>query len=121
VEESSEQINNNSEAGCGDASCGTSPLVADASSIIDMTKTPPTGKSTTQNENKKKSKRSPKSQVQRKYKKKFLLNELRRIADHAHQYPTVGYTVQSDHPQKINFFQPFRHKPTNCPQSGTSG
>jgi len=54
VEESSEQINNNSEAGCGDASCGTSPLVADASSIIDMTKTPPTGKSATQNENKRK-------------------------------------------------------------------
>ena len=41
-------------AGCGDASCGTSPLVADASSIIDMTKTPPTGKSATQNENKRK-------------------------------------------------------------------
>lgn len=41
-------------AGCGDASCGTSPLVADASSIIDMTKTPPTGKPATQNENKRK-------------------------------------------------------------------
>jgi len=54
VEESIEQINNNSEAGCGDASCGTSPLVADASSIIDMTKTPPTGKPATQNENKRK-------------------------------------------------------------------
>ena len=42
-------------AGCGDASCtGTSPLVADASSIIDMTKTPPSGKPPTQNENKRK-------------------------------------------------------------------
>ena len=41
-------------AGCGDASCGTSPLVADASSIIDMTKTPPTAKQATQNENKRK-------------------------------------------------------------------
>ena len=41
-------------AACGDASCGTSPVVADASSIIDMTKTPPTGKPATQNENKRK-------------------------------------------------------------------
>ena len=69
-------------AGCGDASCTpqpVSPHVADASSIIDMTSTPPGKQAVIQNENKRKIETIEEEPTPKKIQEKGLLLRVLRL------------------------------------------